>query len=320
MNERKPYVNLKILKNAAILISILFIADRTIGYQLKKIYFKQKKGDYYQTSYAINSAKQQLLIFGSSRASHHYVSSIFEKKVNQSTYNLGRDGRNVLYHEAIFSQVLTYHHPDKVILDVTPDEFTWKAGKEGQDVMVTALLPYIDQPLICKTIEKTNMNDLLLSKIFWTYAYNSIGMQVFGNYFGVLNSEQNIRGYEPLLGSKVSKALVIQKKDIGAPPKNDSTLVNSFRNFLALAKKNKITCYVVVSPIHQLGIPNCIPYLKQLTASYGYQFFDYSDRKAFKEPSLFYDDSHLNNTGAIIFSSALASQLKTAEKQNAHYR
>lgn len=298
-------------KNAAILIGMLFLADRLTGYELKKLYFKQNKGDYYQTTYAINSARQQLLIFGSSRATHHYVSSIFEKYSNKSAYNLGRDGRNILYSEAIFSQVLSYHKPDEVILDVTPDEFTWKAGAEGRDVMVSALLPYTDHPLICKIVEKTNKNDLFLSKMSWTYPYNSIAAQLFGNYFGVLGAEPNIKGYEPLLGCKISKAPVLSIPKTAPAVKNDSDLVNSFKHFLELAKSNKVICHVVVSPIHYLAKPNCIPYLKQLTEMYGYRFYDYSNLKAFTEPSLFYDDSHLNSKGATIFSNYLANQLKT---------
>lgn len=312
MNKQKLNIGIKMLKNTVLFIAILFIADRLVGYELKKIYFKQKKGDYYQTTYAMNSAKQQLLIFGSSRASHHYVSSIFEKYINKSTYNLGRDGRNILYSEAVFAQILSYHRPDKVILDVTPDEFSWKAGKEGQDIMVSALLPYTDQPLICKTIEKTNKSDLFLSKIFSTYAYNSIAIQVLGNYFGILNGEQSIQGYEPLLGNKISNLPIIQNQGATiAAVKNDSALVNSFKNFLALAKNNKITCYVVVSPIRHLDASNCLPYLKQLTEEYGYKFYDYADLKPFRESSLFYDDTHLNNKGAIIFSNQFARQLNS---------
>ncbi len=298
------------IKSAVIFLSILFIADRLIGYELKNMYFKQRNGDYYQTTYAINSAKQQLLIFGNSRASHHYVSSIFEKCINESTYNLGRDGRNILYSLAIFSQILSYHRPDKVILDVTPDEFSWKAGREGEDVMVAALLPYISKPVIYKTIEKTNKSDLILSEIFSTYAYNSIGLQVFGNDLGILSAEQNIKGYEPLIGSKASKLTDTQHQRVGATAKNDTALVNSFKNFLLLAKKNKIGCYVVVSPLYQIGSDSRIPYLKKLTEAFGYPFYDYSDMKIFKQRGLFYDNSHLNNKGAIIFTSYLANQLK----------
>lgn len=314
MSKQAIHHYIKLFKSAVILTGALFIADRLIGHTLKNIYFKQQKGDYYQTTYAVDSARQQLLIFGSSRASHHYVSSVFEKYTNKSVYNLGRDGRNILYSEAIFLQVLSNHKPDAVILDVTPNEFSWKAGNEGRDVMVNALLPYTYQPTICKIIEKADRNELILSKIFETYPYNSIAVQILGNYFGVLNGEQNIKGYVPLLGNRISKQGNILTRESRNAINNDLALVNSFKNFLALAKSNNITCRVVVSPIYQVDEPNCLSYLKKITESYGFRFYDYSDLKVFKESSLFYDETHLNNRGATLFSNLLASHLKQLKK------
>ena len=303
----------KVAKSAFIFLCLLFIGDRIIGYELKKIYFKQKSGDYYQTTYAIDSVHQQLLIFGSSRALHHYVSPIFEKYTDQSTYNLGRDGRNIMYSEAILSQILSYHHPREIILDVTPDEFTWMAGEEGRDAMVTALLPYTNTPLIYKTIEKHDKVDLLLSQVFWTYPYNSISAQIFGNYLGLFKAEKSINGYEPLKGSKISKLQNFNPQNISSNFKGDSSLVNSFKNFIALARKNKIACFVVVSPTNQLNSNDCIPYLQKLTEEAGCQFYDCTNLKMFKNTALYYDDSHLNNTGAVMFSNYLATQIKKGD-------
>jgi hypothetical protein len=312
MNKNK-LVYAKMAKSAFIFFSLLFIGDRIIGYELKKIYFKQKDGDYYQTTYAIKNVHEQLLIFGSSRALHHYVSPIFEKCTDESTYNLGRDGKTIMYSEAILSQILSYHHPREIILDVTPDEFSWKAGKDGEDEMVSALLPYANTPLIYKTIEKHDKVDLLLSQVFWTYPYNSISAQIFGNYFGLFKMGKSINGYEPLTGSKINKIQNFNPQKVNSNVKSDSGLVNSFKNFIALAQENKITCYVVVSPTNQLNSNNCIPYLKKLTEEAGCQFYDCSNLKLFKKTSLYYDDAHLNNTGAVLFSNYLATQLKKGD-------
>jgi hypothetical protein len=309
MNKSKS-LYIKIAKNAFIFFSLLFIGDRIIGYEIKKIYFKQKDGDYYQTTYAIKNVHEQLLIFGSSRAVHHYVSQVFGKSTHQSTYNLGRDGRNIMYSEAILSQILSYHHPREIILDIMPDEFSWKAGKDNQDAIVSALLPYANNPLIYKTIEKHNKIDLLLSQIFWTYPYNSISAQVFGNYFGLLKMEKSIDGYEPLTGNKISKLQNFNPQNVNGNIRTDSNLVNSFKSFISLTRKNKITCIVVVSPTNMLNSNDCIPYLKKLTEESGCQFYDCSNLEMFKKASLYYDDSHLNNTGAVLFSNYLAIQLK----------
>jgi hypothetical protein len=312
MNKSK-LLYIKIAKSAIIFFSLLFIGDRIIGYELKKIYFNQKDGDYYQTTYAIKNVHEQLLIFGSSRALHHYVSPVFEKCTDKSTYNLGRDGKNIMYSEAILSEILSYHHPQEIILDVTPDEFSWKGGKDGQDEMVSTLLPYANNPSIYKTIEKHDKIDLMLSKVFWTYPYNSISAQIFGNYFGLFKTEKSINGYEPLTGNKINKIQNFNPEIVNGDIKSDSSLVNSFKNFIAVVRENKITCFVVVSPINQLSPNNCIPYLRKLTEEAGCQFYDCSNLKMFKKTLLYYDDVHLNNTGAVLFSNYLATQLKRGD-------
>lgn len=298
----------KSLKSLLLFIVVLFVCDRLIGYVLQDIYFKQKKGDFYQTTYAIKHAKEDVLILGSSRAMHHYVSTIFQSNINMSTYNLGRDGRNISYAYTVFSQILTYHHPRVVILDMQPDEFSQKAGKEADDAMIYALLPYANYPLIHHSIAKNNTSDLILSKIFWTYPYNSISAQMLGNYYNLLAGEKNIKGFEPLKGSKITQADILLDKRKSEKDLTDSALVNTFQDFLKLARKNNIELYVVVSPTANLSPYNSIAEIKKLTQQDGYKFYDYSNE--INDYSLFYDDTHLNIKGATLFSNTLVSELK----------
>jgi len=298
----------KSIESLLLFILILFICDRLIGYKLHDIYFKQKKGDFYQTTYALKNAKEDVLILGSSRALHHYVSSIFQNYINMSTYNLGRDGRNISYAYTVFSQVLTYHHPRVIILDMQPDEFSLSDGKESDNSMVYALLPYANYPLIKKSIAKENTSDLILSKIFWTYPYNSMAIQLVGNYYNLLPGEKDIQGFEPLKGSKITKADILRDKGKLKKKPIDPALINTFHDFLKLAKKNNIELYVVISPTANLSPYNSIAEIKKLTQQSGFKFYDYST--TINDYSLFYDDTHLNIKGATLFTDALASELK----------
>jgi hypothetical protein len=298
----------KSIESLLLFILILFICDRLIGYKLHDIYFKQKKGDFYQTTYAIKNAKEDVLILGSSRALHHYVSSIFQNCINMSTYNLGRDGRNISYAYTVFSQVLTYHHPRVIILDMQPEEFSLSDGKESENSMVYALLPYANYPLIKKSIAKGNTSDLILSKIFWTYPYNSMAVQLVGNYYNLLPGEKNIQGFEPLKGSKITKADILRDKGKLKKKPMDPALINAFQDFLKLAKKNNIVLYVVISPTANLSPYNSIAEIKKLTQQSGFKFYDYST--TINDYSLFYDDTHLNIKGATLFTDTLANELK----------
>lgn len=304
----KKTVLYKLLKNLFLFVSIVFVLDRAIGYTLKKMYFKGQKGDFYQTTYAITNAKEQVLILGSSRAAHHYVSSILQNNMQLSTYNLGRDGRNIAYAYTVFSQLLTYHHPKIVILDMQPEEFVWNETRQSEEATVSALLPYINYPAIDQIISRNNRTDIILSKIFWTYPYNSIALQIIGNRYNLLAGEETIQGFIPLAGSKRSKGKAAL--DINHPKRKptDTALVNTFKDFLALARNKHVDLHVVISPTSVFSPYNSISQIKQLTQQSGFRFYNYST--SVKDYSLFYDETHLNIKGATQFTTSLAKELQ----------
>ena len=300
---------IKAIKSLAYFIILLVIADRTIGYFIEKLYFRQKTGDLYQTTYAIKQARQKVLIFGASRAMHQYIPDILEQKLHKSVYNLGRDGRNMIYHFAVLSQVLTYNHPDLIILDVLPDEYSFKPGKEGEDAMISALLPYTAYPEVKADISQIRQSDIILSSIFKTYAYNSNLAQIFGYNLGVLTTSKNIKGYEPLYDTKLTEADLntfdtVHTWEINNEPRR------YFEAFLKKAKENNIKVCVVVSPFFPLiRSKNCISDMKKITEENGFKFYDYSKTDTFAGYSLFYDQAHLNDSGSVRFTENLADIL-----------
>lgn len=288
---------------SVLLFLILFIGlDRTVGYILSKIYFNQTQGDFYQTTYAVKQSKDDVLIFGSSRAMHHYVSKNFENKFNLNTYNVGRNGKNILYSYALLSQIITRHNPKIIILDVQPREFSWKAGVEGEDEMISSLLPYTDEPAILNQIVKIRKSDIVLSKLFCTYPYNSNVAQIFGYYYGLIRDGKSVDGYIPLHGNKIKKInLDTDKKEMVT--EKDPTLVETFTDFLKLAKERNIKVYVIASPTtvkyqHLYSLKD----LETITKNHGFKFYNFSNLKEFSDFRLFYDGTHLNDTGARKFS------------------
>ena len=72
----------RFLLKCILFCAILFLLDFFLGNLLKYMYFRQGFGELYLTTYAIDSTKANVLIFGSSTANHHYNSKIFEKRMN----------------------------------------------------------------------------------------------------------------------------------------------------------------------------------------------------------------------------------------------
>ena len=150
---------------------IVFLLDFATGSILKYLYYKQDSGLLYRTTYAIDSTKADVLIFGASRANHHYYPGAFEKRLHMSCYNAGRDGNDIFYHYAILQGVLKRYTPKIAILDFAREEFF--KNQESYD-RLSSLLPYYDRhPEMRSIIQLKSPYEKykLLSKI---YPYNSL--------------------------------------------------------------------------------------------------------------------------------------------------
>ena len=121
------------------LFSIVFVLDFSLGKLLNYYYFKQERGSQYLTTFAAEQTKADLLVFGSSRANHHYRPDIFEKGLHLSFFNAGRDGNFLFYHYAILKAVLKRYRPKVVILDFIHGEFS--KNQDSYD-RISSLLPY----------------------------------------------------------------------------------------------------------------------------------------------------------------------------------
>ena len=58
------------------------------------------------------------MIFGSSRALHHYNPAIISNETKLSCFNMGYGGQNIYYHLALLKSTLKYHKPKIVVLDL----------------------------------------------------------------------------------------------------------------------------------------------------------------------------------------------------------
>lgn len=302
----RNYTNLRqLLSSGLLFLTLLFIADRAIGYYFKHLFLEQKKGEFYEINYSMSQVNEDVLIFGSSRAMRHYDPSILGDSLKLSAFNVGKPGNTLLYSEAMFSQILTYHKPKVVILDISPIEFASTERERGQKSMIDVLLKYRDFPVINSRITELDAKQVFLSKLFWTYEFNSSIYTLFHNNQGE-GTFLRTKGYRPLNGTKVREDYVeIDNRDYVEDP----ILVRTFRDFLDSARKNHIQVHVVISPTTLHHSHNSIAAIKKITSSFGYKTIDVSHLPEFKRVSFYYDKTHLNEIGARKFSESLADSL-----------
>lgn len=288
-----------------IFIILLVSFDFIIGKTLDFFYFKQNSGAFYRTTYSIEKTDQDILIFGSSRANHHYRPDIFEKQLHLSCYNVGREGCFIFYNYAVLKSVLKRHSPKIIILDIVSNVFEKEQGSYDN---LSSLLPYYNShPEIHDIIElKSPFEKIkLLSSI---YPFNSSVLTIAaGNTNFNMKRTYDIKGYVPLSGKWNKPIKLANSEDYEL----DSNKVKVFESFIQDCQKSQTKLYVICSPNYEIFNQNDPSYiqLKSITKKYKIDFFDHYNDPLFNNGSLFNDPLHMNDDGAKIFSEIIAKKI-----------
>jgi len=296
----------RFILNFFILVLILVFIDRVAGRITKHYYYKQVAGANYRTTYAMDSTTADILVFGSSRANHHYVPEVFEDSLKMSFYNTGRDGNFLLFNYAVFQSVLKRYNPKIIILDINPENLYY--NKDDYD-RLSSLLPYYnDHPEIQSIVKMRGPYEKykLLSAI---YPFNSSLLTiVIGNLeYNKIRKGDN-KGYVPSYNQMKDTIVTTVPKPNSIL---DTTALAALASIANTCKANHIRLLLIHSPwyVHADKIESS-KILNQLASKYGAEFLDFSNDSLFmKNPSWFKDKNHLNNTGATKFSAILAGIL-----------
>ena len=302
-----------ILRKFLLFIVLMLLLDFSIGFMLRKIYFSQKSGWDYRTTYVINEVKSDVLILGSSRASHHYNPSIIEDSLKLSAYNGGRDGCTIFYYYALLKSALERYHPKVVVLDLRPLEF-----EQDQDAYdrLSILLPYYEshpeiRP-ICLLRSKFERYKLL-SKM---YPYNS---KLFSSITTLFNlkrkiNESQLKGYLQLDGVYDGSSKQIQSY----ANKIDTNKVAYFKNFINTCQTAHVKVIVCASPVFvkMLNTSKTIEMAKDICKDTHTPFFDYTNTAEFDDQKLFADYNHLNGVGAAKFTETFIAKLRATLNAN----
>lgn len=299
--------SLTFLFRVVITLAVLFICDRGVGYLMKYLYFNQQSGDGYLITYAIDSTQADVLILGSSRAKHSYDPVIFEDSTRFSCFNAGRDGtEHLLFNYGQFRAATARYYPEIVILDIRPEDLAYSAREYD---MLSTLLPYYRTHGEIRELllERGPFENLKHSSAI--YPFNSLVFQVvMGNLEMNKKRKVHYNGYVPFRDAKV-------RGQIDTLPIHDTKLdkykVGLLENMIHICSEKKIKLIFVYSPTWHIVTNN--PYnsvLAELCDEYQIEYLNLSNHPDFlTNPGYFYDRTHLNDTGAKIFTSMLIRKI-----------
>ena len=134
------FFNKKYFLQRICFLLIIIVADHVSGHFLQYLYFSQKTGNKQNLNYSFADCKSDVIIFGSSRAQHHYDTKIFSDSLHMSCYNAGMDGgHSILLSYAQISVILKRYQPKLIIVEMSPEMVYHSVDYDKLKV----LLPYV---------------------------------------------------------------------------------------------------------------------------------------------------------------------------------
>lgn len=293
-----------------IVLATIAIVDWTVGtvmdWMLPQI---SNKGDTGKTYYSLNDVNSSVLIVGSSRAAHHYVTQMIEDTLELPAYNVARDGCFFSYNCCVVNSILDRYTPELII---------WENGTEylydGISDPMESLYPYYGRNAWVTTaineelpwMERVKLNSRL-------YQYNSTIHRILMRYRGRQSFvDETIKGYLPLKPKELKSTLKLEPEEINANQLSD-TKIERFRSTLERASQLGVKIIIVDSPKYIIRNSENFSAEKmcEICKHYDVQFIDNSQLSFFLEhPELFNDATHMNDIGAKIYTEMFLRHIR----------
>ena len=131
------------LIKSAIFLTLCGLLDFGLGKIFGYLTVHATGGYTKQDNFISDEVDANILIFGSSRAAHHYVPSILSDSLDMSCYNCGLDGNGIIYGYGKLKTITARYYPKIVILDIQP---TFDLFTNDNCKYLAPLRPYYQYP------------------------------------------------------------------------------------------------------------------------------------------------------------------------------
>lgn len=292
--------------------ALLIAADWAVGTWSEKMYYKSKYGIFHRQIYCLTESQDEFMILGSSRAAHHYVPQIFEDSLGMSCYNAGSDGMCIYYHYGILASRIQRGCPPKmVILEVIGTDAEVSQGATfSLDAALDRYAPHYGEFAEIDSLFAFNGWKERFKLMSKTYRYNSKLVQTIKcNYIPWPED----RGYEALTGM-MQVAEGVKAADVLATTSSEEPIIEErkllyLQKFIDDCKANNIQLVMCYSPYYGQSVPKSIRIIEGMAKKNDVPFMNYGDDVHFQNPDYFQDASHLNDTGARVYSKEIVRLL-----------
>lgn len=308
----------KLVFKLLLFLAFMIIIDKAYGLITHKL-FELNVGSHI-VPHIINEAikeKPEVLVVGTSRANHHYVPEIIEKKTGLSVYNAGIDGTTSCFTRNALKIIIGNHKPKVIVFDLSYGlNFTTTKDLYGAHNSLSILKQYVQH--FPNEVLNYAKGEKYLQEIYF-YKYNSLLSAMLNAY--VKKEEKVVKsGYRPLFG--FDNLLEKPQKSNSNTDLYNLELYDALIEVIDLCKDTDILLIFSTSPSYSFNeytiplkfrnmlIEKNISYLNYPIVKYE----DLADKIYFK------DAGHLNNDGATLFTNIFVKDLTSIISQDSTYK
>ena len=295
----------KFILKVACFFAIIVVIDLIAGVVFPYLVANAKGGDNGRNNYICFKTNEDVLIFGSSRAAHHYNPQIITDSTGMTCHNCGQDGNGIILSYGRLLMIEKRYSPKVIIYDVQ-STFDLSAYEDNHKYIVW-LKPYYNNDeikAILNDVDKTEKYKMMSNM----YRYNSKFLQIINDCINPLRS-MGKNGYKPY-NEKMDTMKIIKDFKL----KEDTLLLDPIktdyiRRFISLANKSKIV--FVGSPMWYGGNESNFNFIRDVCNENNIPFYDFSNDKKYVHKNMYFKDGvHMNGTGADEFSKDLIMLMK----------
>lgn len=286
-----------------IVLTVVLVSDRAVGFVSRRLMQDVPDVGVNQTNsiQALFKRKADVLVLGTSRANHSFVSQMMEDSLRLSVYNAGRDGQNIIYSTMVLDAFLERCQPKIVVLDATSSSLdsSWMPALKEMTCYY-GISPSVDRIIddISTPLDKLKMRSDL-------YKYNNSWQWLLQSRLA--KSKEELDGYRPMAVVEGNNFKAVEEHSDFHP---DKKCMAYFRHIIQVCRERGIRLYVTYTPSLTIDRGNFNPVVRRFCQQQGVPYLSWNGNMVYCNHSdWFYDATHLNDAGAHAFTAEFCKLL-----------
>ncbi len=294
-----------------ILALIMLACDFAVGFVGTRLMENAKGGETRRRIYVAREVNADVLVFGSSRAVHHYDPDILEEELGMNVYNCGFRGNGIICAYGFYEMITQRYYPKALLYEVTS---SYDMYSDDNNKYLRNLRYFYDSEGIDSIFWNVDGTERykMISRM---YRFNTeLPLMVIDNLHPI---NVNNRGYIPLGGEIKTEPKSFETQEDRVNMRQEVRQLDSLKLYylerLIKESKGKTTLIFIVSPSYQKTDDGELEPMKKLCSKYGIPLINhYTDTAFVYRRDFFSDGVHMNRRGATEYSKMISREIKAA--------